>query len=229
MRNERIKIIDYIYGTMASVEKKEFEAEMKKSPDLQKQVDALKNARESISKWKITESPKRHVNPAAVLSEIRKKGNTRRFDIPVWAKVAFAGGSMVMLFALLNLKIAVSDNGLSISFGAFEKRKPVTASEKIDNKIDENNRELLNIVKAYIADRDEKQLVAIAKIIRDSEIQAVERRKSDLRDIYSELANMKLNTNNYFSNANAAIQGLFQYVSDIHPERSDNASTGKGI
>jgi hypothetical protein len=226
-RKERKRIVEYIYGEMPADRKNEFEAMMKRTPDLKKNIEDFKTLRNSLKKWKVADSPKTSIDPLMVYRGMESMKKTHSAGFPLWSKIAFGAGVLMILFAFLNLNVAISDKGFSISFGKLSSTSSFTADDKISETLDNNNQQLLNVVRGYIAESDQKQIDAIVKLIRDSEVQAAERRKFELNEIYSEIANLKLNTNNYLVSANQAIQGLFQYINDINPQRPN--STAKGI
>jgi len=226
-KRERIKIIDYLYAEMTSKGREAFDAELNNFPDLKESISNFKNLRNSMRKWKGSDVPKSVVDSFAIYSAAKKMGKAGRSKLPLWSKAVFAAAFFTVLLAILNLNVSFSKSGFSIRFGLLSGQTSGVIPEKFSGEIDKNNQQLLQVVRGYILERDQRQIDEIIKLIKTSEIQANERRKYELKAIYAELANLKLNTNRYLVNANQAIQGLFQYMSDIN-SRSPNSS-GNGI
>jgi hypothetical protein len=226
-KRERIQIIDYIYGEMTVKEREIFDAELKNYPDLKKNIRDFKNMRNSMHSWKESDSPKIIVDSFAIYSESKKLRKAGRSRLPLWSRAVFVGGIFILLLAVLSLNISFSKSGFSISFGLLSRQTSAVMTEKFSGEIDKNNEQLLQVVRGYILERDQRQIDEIVKLIKTSEMQSNERRKYELKAIYTELTNLKLNTNRYLVNANQAIQGLFQYVSDIDPQNPN--SSGNGI
>lgn len=221
-RRNKKQVIDYLYNEMTSENKKEFESLLKKSPTLKKKVEDLNKMRSTLNKWKVSDSPKITLDPMMVYHGMNTMKMKHEARFPMWSKVALGTGVLMVLFAFLNLNITFSDRGFSISFGRLSDPVSSSMNNDISQSLDTNNQQLLNVVKTYIAESDQKQIDAIVRLIRDSEIKSSERRKFELKEIYAEIANLKLNTNNYLVNANRAIQGLFQYINDINPDTTVN-------
>lgn len=221
------RIIDYIYGEMAPKDRKDFESEFERDPELKKNVMALKSTRKSLQAWKEYDSSKRIVDSYAIISESVKAKRTVLSGMPLWSRIALAGGAFVFLLAVLNFNVSFSDNGFSIGFGLFSSHTPASMNNKVSGEVNKNNEQLLQAVRSYIAERDQKQIDEIVRLLKASEIKSNERRKLELKSVYEELANLKLNTNRYLVNANQAIQGLFQYVSDIGDQKQN--PPGKSI
>jgi hypothetical protein len=225
-KKERIKVVDYLYAEMTQNEKEAFDAELNSSPGLKENISNLKNLRKSIHKWKGSEVPSSIVDSFAIYSAARKMGKADRSRLQLSFKAVFAAAIFIVLLAVLNLNVSFSNSGFSIRFGVLSSQTSVVIPEKFSSEMDKNNKELLQIVRGYILERDQRQIDEIIKMIKASEIQTNERRKYELKAIYAELANLKLNTNRYLVNANQAIQGLFQYVYDIDshtPNTSGNS------
>jgi hypothetical protein len=225
-KRERIKVIDYLYAEMTPKEREAFDAELNNFPNLKGNISNFKNLRNSMRKWKGFDVPKSMVDSFAIYSAANKMRKAGRSKLPLWSKAVFAAAIFTVLLAVLNLSISFSKSGFSIRFGLLSSQTSVVMPEKFSVEMDKNNQQLLQVVRGYILERDQRQIDEIIKLIKTSEIQANERRKYELKAIYAEMANLKLNTNKYLVNANQAIQGLFQYVSDIDshsPKSSGNS------
>jgi len=226
-KKERIHIIDYIYEEITVKEREIFDAEHKNYHNLKKNIMDFKNMRNSMHSWKESDSPKSIVDTFAIYSESKKLRKASRSRLPLWSRAVLVGGVFIILLAVLNLNISFSKSGFSINFGLLSRQTSVVMTEKFSGEIDKNNEQLLQVVRGYILERDQRQIDEIVKLIKTSELQFNERHKYELKAIYAELTNLKLNTNRYLVNANQAIQGLFQYVSDINTQNTN--SSGNGI
>jgi hypothetical protein len=208
-KKERIKVIDYLYAEMTSKEKEAYHAELNNFPELKENINNFKSLRNSIRKWKGTGVRKNIVDSFEIYSSV------------------FVGGVFIILLAVLNLNVSFNSGRFSISFGLLSRQADTVITEKFSGEIDKNNEQLLQVVRDYILERDQKQIDEIVKLIKASETRYNEKRKFELKAIYTEIANLKLNTNRYLVNANQAIQGLFQYMSRINSNNTN--SSGNSI
>lgn len=222
-KRERIQVIDYLYADITPKEREAFDAELKNFPGLKENISNFKNLRNSMRKWKVSDVPKGIVDSFAIYGAAKKMRKAGRSKLPLWSKAVFAAAIFTVLLAVLNLNVSFSKSGFSIRFGLLSGQTSIVMPEKFSGEMDKNNQQLLQVVRGYILERDQRQIDEIVKLIKTSEIQANERRKYELKAIYAELTNLKMNTNRYLVNANQAIQGLFQYVSDIN-SHSPNSS-----
>jgi hypothetical protein len=222
-KKERIKVIDYLYAEMTSKEREAYNAELNNFPELKENINNFKSLRNSMRKWKGTGVPKNIVDSFEIYSAAKKMERTNRSKLQFWSRAVFVGGVFIILLAVLNLNVSFSSGRFSISFGLLSRQADTAITGKFSGEIDKNNEQLLKVVRDYILERDQRQIDEIVKLIKASETRSNEKRKFELKAIYTELANLKLNTNRYLVNANQAIQGLFQYMSRINSNNTNSS------
>ena len=141
-------LVAYIYGELSHNEKEKLEKYLREHPEVQKEIDALKDVRSIMGKL----SDQEVSEPLIVLDG--QGGSGRHLMWQILKPVIGIAATLLIVFLVAivtKMNITSTDNGLSLTFGVqpeqttgkdTEGQDLASFNELVDQKINNNNREL---------------------------------------------------------------------------------------
>jgi hypothetical protein len=211
------RIIDYLYGEMTKVEKKEFEKEIKKSDELRNKVEELKGLRFFFNEFKDGEEPEFYLDRATIYNNISSKDSALDLHrIPLLGKAAIVLVAFFLVLSIMRTTVVVNDDGFKITFGTSVTETSGEKTAGIDNQM------IIDEIKKYIDDKDNAQKEHVGQLVDDLDKRNDVRRRMELQAIYKDIESLKINTQARFLGTEVTLNGIINYI-----YKQDNLKTAQ--